>query len=95
MFGLYFETEQNLLLVREITYHSPQRQRQRFDQRGRCKNPFIFGELRKLEDIDDLEVITTFELLFADAFQVRYGDAGSRALAGYKQSKQVLGQDAS
>lgn len=92
---MHFESEQNLLLVREIADHSPQRQRQRFDQRGRCENPFVFGQLRKLEHIDDLEIIMAFELLLADALQIRYSDGGSRARARYEQSEQVLGQNAS
>ncbi len=51
---------------------------------------FVLGELRLLIDVNDLQVIATFEVLFANGFDV--GDGADRIgrLPRYKQAQHVL-----
>jgi hypothetical protein len=75
-----FEAEQHLLFVGEITDHTAQRRRELLDERRRREDSVVLGALGMLEDVDDLELIPTVQLLLADALQVR--DRLLRAGAG-------------
>jgi hypothetical protein len=66
-----FEAKQDFFFVGQVADHLSKGRRQLLDQRRRGEDLVVLGELRMLEDVDDLELILTAELLFADATQVR------------------------
>jgi hypothetical protein len=82
------ETEQHLLLVGEVADDLTQRWRQLLDQSGRREDLVVLGELRMLEDVDDLELILALQLLLADATQV-----GDRRLRAGRRSGDVELED--
>ena len=67
---LHLEPEQHLVLVGEIADDAPQWRRQLFDERRRREDLVILGDLRMLEHIDDLELVSPVQLIIADAPQV-------------------------
>src|ERR1700733_4188629 len=64
-----------------IPYQFAQRQRQFLDQRRRGDELLVFGKLRLLVDIDDLQLVAPGEMLFAQAPNILDRLAGARAQA--------------
>jgi hypothetical protein len=92
---LNLQPQQHLFLVGQVADYPPEGKRERFDQGWRRQDFFVFRDFRVLLDIDDLEIVASFELLLAYATQVRDRRSGSRACAGYEELKQILRQVAS
>ena len=83
------------MLVGEVADHAPERRRELLDERRRGEDAVILCGLRVLEDVHDLQVVLTPQLLVADPLKI--GDRGRRLgrLAGDVQSQDVFGQGTS
>ena len=92
---MHFESKQDFVFVRQITYYAAQRQWQLLDQGRRGEDFLVFGALRILEHIDDLEVVLALELLIADTLQISDCDSRPGAGAGDVKGQQILGQKSS
>jgi hypothetical protein len=92
---VHFESKQDFVFIRQVAYHAAQRRGQLLDQGWRREDFLIFGALWILENIDDLELVLSFELLFADALQIPDCDSRSGTRAGDVKGQQVFGQKSS
>src|SRR5688572_33483604 len=88
----HLEPEQHLLLVGEVADDPPERRRQLLDQRRRRQDLLILGPLRVLEDVHDLQLVSSVELLLADPMEVVDRDLGAGTGAGDVKGQYVLGQ---
>lgn len=88
------EPEQNLVLVRQISDHAPQRRREPLDQRRRRQYPVVLGCLRLFQNVDDLKLVSAAQVLLADPPQVGDGGFGLRRLAGDVELQNVMRQGA-
>lgn len=93
--GAQLETKQHLLLVGQVADYTPQRKRQRLDQRGRREDSLVLCKCGMLLYIDDLELVGAGKLFVAYAAKVRDRGGRARACACYEEPKQVLGQKSS
>jgi hypothetical protein len=89
------EAEQHLLLVGEVPDDLSERWRELLDQCRRREDLVVFRELWMLEYVDDLELILSAQLLFADAAQVRDCRLGSRCRSGDVELQDERGQASS
>src|SRR5512134_3609571 len=73
------ETDQDLLLVRHVADELAQRKREFLDQRRGGDDLLAPPEGLLLVDVDHFEVVLAWQILLADAFEVRYGPDGAGA----------------
>jgi hypothetical protein len=72
------EAEEDFLGIGEIADDAAERRRQLLDQRRRRQNLVLLGQLRILQDVDDLELIAAGQIGFADALEVLDRQRGAR-----------------
>ncbi len=65
-FNREIEADENLLPVGQVTNDTAQGRRQFPHQRWSCQNPFIFGQLRSLKDVNDVKLAETSQITLAD-----------------------------
>jgi hypothetical protein len=80
------------VLVGQIADDAPQGRRELLDERGRCEDFVVLSHLRLLEDIDDLQLVFSLEVVVTDSAKVRNGDLGLGSLAGDVELEDVLRQ---
>lgn len=65
------EPEQNPIRMRHVADEPAKRQRQLLDQRRRGDDLLALGQSRILRDVDDLQVVTAFQIFLAELSDVR------------------------
>jgi hypothetical protein len=87
--GPHIEPQQHFVVIGQVPDHPPERRRQLLDQGRRGQDPVVLGQLRVLENVDDLELVAALELLLAEVPEVGDGALGARRPAGDIELQQV------
>src|SRR6202171_4775169 len=84
------QTQHHAILIRKVSHQPPQRQRQRFNQRGCRQNLHILGQGGLLINVDDLQLVPAFQIHLAELPKILDRAHRSRRLPRYVQSQRIL-----
>ena len=80
--GPKLQADQSAFGVAEVPYDFSDRGRQLAYQRGNGKDLIGSREIRVLDQIDDFNVVTSCQMLFAQVLEIGKGHDGARGLSG-------------